>query len=92
MTFRALSFHRLLVWQCRDEASIHRGDDAHPHSQVPVLRSGANRLVLLGQGCDGIFPTNQGCLVLGGLSPQLKLLLSNLFVLVLWLVSWLAQW
>lgn len=92
MTFRVLSFLRLLVWQHRDQAPVHRGDDADPHSQVPVLRSGANRLVLLGQGCDRIFPTNRGCLVLGGLSPQLKLLVLNLFVFVLWLGSRLAQW
>lgn len=58
MTFPVLPFPRLLVWQCRDKAPVHRGDDADPHSQVPVLGSGANRPVLLGQGCDGIFPTN----------------------------------
>ena len=50
LSFDVLSFDRLLVWQCRDKAPLHRGDDADSYTKVCVLRSGANRPVLLGRG------------------------------------------
>lgn len=44
-----LSFDRLMVWQYRDKAPLHRGDDADSYTKVCVLRLGANRPVLLGR-------------------------------------------
>lgn len=50
LSFDVLSFDRLLVWQYRDKAPLHRSNDADSYTKVRVLRSGSNRPVLLGHG------------------------------------------
>lgn len=91
LSFDILSFDRLLVWQYRDKAPLHRSDDADSNTKVCVLRLGANRLVLLEHGGCVMGRSKLTMSACFGEDCLHSLSISSLFVLVLCLNSRLCQ-